>query len=135
WALDEQGSEVYRIFTRELASGKLLGEPVESAYDFTWSPDGKYLFWILRDENGRPARVFRRPVGGSAGDDVLVYDEPDDGFFIGVSRLSSDQWIAIGVGNQETSEVHLIPASDPTATPKVMEPRQVGVRYEVDHWD
>ncbi|HEX6866172.1 MAG TPA: S9 family peptidase [Caulobacteraceae bacterium] len=135
WAVDEQGSEVYRIFTRDLASGALIGEPVESVYDFSWSPDSRYLFWILRDDNGRPAKVFRRPVGGTAADDVLVYDEPDDGFFLGVGPVSSDRWIAISAGNQETSEVLLIPADDPTAAPKVMEPRKDGVRYEIDHWD
>jgi oligopeptidase B len=135
WAVDEQGSEVYRILTRDLASGALVGEPVESAYSFAWSPDSRYLFWILRDDNGRPAKVFRRPAGGTARDDVLVYDEPDEGFFIGIGPVSSEKWIAIEVGNQETSEVLLIPASDPTAMPKVMEPRQEGVRYEVDHWD
>ena len=135
WAVDEQGSEVYRIFVKDLASGALVGEAIESAYDFCWSPDSRYLFWIFRDENGRPAKVYRRPFGGTAADDVLIYDEPDDGFFIGVHTLSSDQWIVIGVGNQQTSEVHLIPASDPTAMPKVMEPRQDGVRYDIDHWD
>ena len=29
----------------------------------------------------------------------------------------------------------LIPATDPTAQPKVMEPRRDGVQYNVDHWD
>jgi oligopeptidase B len=134
WAVDEQGSEVYRILVRDLATGQLVGAPVESVTEFAWSPDSRWIFWILRDDNGRPAKVFRRPVGGAAGDDVLVYDEPDDGFFIGVGPVSSHQWIAISVGNQETSEVHLIPAADPTAAPKVMEPRKDGVRYEVDHW-
>ena len=135
WAVDEQGSEVYRIHVRELATGAAVGEAIESAYDFCWSPDSRFLFWILRDENGRPVKVFRRPVGGSASDDVLIYEEKDEGFFIGVHTLSSDQWIVIGCGNQETSEVHLIPASDPTAMPRVMEPRRDGVRYDVDHWD
>jgi oligopeptidase B len=134
WTVDEQGSEVYRVLVKEIATGKMVGEPVESVTEFAWSPDSKWLFWILRDDNGRPAKVYRRPVGGRAKDDVLVYDEPDEGFFIGVGTLSSDEWIAISVGNQETSEVHLIPASDPTATPKLMEPRREGVRYEVDHW-
>jgi len=135
WAVDEQGSEVYRIHVKDIATGAAVGDTIESAYDFCWSPDSRYLFWILRDENGRPVKVFRRPAGGKAADDVLIYEEKDEGFFLGVHTVSSDEWIVIGCGNQETSEVHLIPASDPTAMPKVMEPRQDGVRYDVDHWD
>lgn len=135
WAVDEQGSEVYRVFVRDIATGQPVGEPIESVYDFTWAPDSKWLFWTLRDENARPARVYRRPVGGGAGDDVLIYDEPDEGFFIGVGTVSSRAWIVIGVGNQETSEAWIIPASDPTAAPRLVAKRETGVRYDLDHWD
>ena len=66
---------------------------------------------------------------------VLVYEERDPGFFIGVGRTSSRKWIVIGAGNQETSEAWLIPASDPTAAPQVVEPRREGVRYSIGRWD
>jgi oligopeptidase B len=66
---------------------------------------------------------------------VLVYDEPDDGFFVSVGTTGSDAFIAISAGDHETSETLLIPASDPTAAPKVVEPRTVGLRYSVEHWD
>jgi len=51
WSADTQGSEVYRVLVRDIASGALVGEPIESVYDFCWSPDSKWLFWILRDDN------------------------------------------------------------------------------------
>jgi oligopeptidase B len=136
YAVDEQGSEVYRIYVKDLASGEILPEPVESATgDFTFSPDSAFIFWIWRDDNGRPAKVFRRPARGGTADDVLVYDEPDDGFFLSVGTTSSDAFIVIGSGDHETSEVRLIPAADPTAEPKVVEPRANGVRYDLEHWD
>ena len=46
---------------------------------FVFSPDGAWLFWVFRDENARPSKVFRRPVRGSDADDVLIYEEPDEG--------------------------------------------------------
>ncbi|HLI66589.1 MAG TPA: S9 family peptidase [Caulobacteraceae bacterium] len=136
YAVDEQGSEVYRVFVKDLATGAVLPEPVESATGaFTFSPCSKWLFWIWRDDNGRPAKVFRRPARGGTGEDVLVYDEPDDGFFLSVGRVSSDAYITIGAGDHETSEVRLIPAADPTAEPRVVEPRTPGLRYAVEEWD
>ena len=133
WAEDDQGSEYYAIKIKDLATGETLPDAVESSTgDFAWSPDSQWLFWTWRDENGRPAKIFRRPARG--GEDVLVYEESDPGMFIGVSRTASDSHIVIGVGNQETSEVWLIPADDPTAAPTVVEPRRVGVRYDIDHW-
>ena len=136
YAVDEQGSEVYRIQIKDLSTGERLPEPVESATgDFTWSPDSAWLFWIWRDDNGRPAKVFRRPARGGVKDDVLVYEEPDDGFFLSIGKTSSDAYIVIGAGDHETSEARLIPAADPTAEPRVVEPRTVGLRYDVEHWD
>ena len=136
WAVDEQGSEVYRILVKDLATGEVMAEPVESSTGgFCWSPCSQWLFWIWRDDNGRPAKVYRRPARGGAADDVLVYDEPDEGFFISVGTTSSDAYIVIGSGDHETSETQIIPASDPTAAPVNFHPRENGLRYDVEHWD
>ncbi|WP_395445812.1 S9 family peptidase [Caulobacter sp. UC70_42] len=136
FAVDEQGSEVYRVHVKELATGKVLESPVESSTgDFCFSPDSQWLYWTFRDDNGRPAKIYRRPAKGTAQDDVLIYDEPDEGFFIGVGVTSSEKYVVISCGNQETSENLLIPAATPTATPVVFHPREVGVRYEVEHWN
>ena len=135
WAVDEQGSEVYRIFVKDLATGEVLPRPIESATGgFVFSPCSRWLFWIWRDAEGRPARLYRRPARGGSADDVLVHDEADDGFFMSVSLTSSRAFVVLGLGNQETSEARLIPASDPTAEPLVVEPRTESLRYEVDHW-
>jgi len=133
WAADEQGSEYYTIRVKDLATGAEVGTPIESAYgDFVFSPDSQWLFWIFRDENARPSKVYRRPVKG--GEDVLVYEETDEGMFLGVGVASDDSHILINVGNQETTEIWLIPGSDPTTPAVVAEPRRQGVKYSVDHW-
>ncbi len=135
WAVDEQGSEVHRIYVKDLATGAVLPGPAESANGgLTWSPDSQWLFWTLRDDHGRPSRVLRRPARGGAGSDVEVYHEADPGFFAGVGVVSSRQWIVVRSGDHETSESRLIPACDPTAPPRVVEPRSVGVMYDVEHW-
>jgi len=136
YAEDAQGSEAYRVRIKDLASGDLLAEAIENCTgNFAWSADSAWLFWTFRDENGRPARVYRRPVGAGADADVLVYHEPDSGFFLRVGPTRSRAYLVIGCGNQQTSEAWLIPAADPTAAPRLVEPRQTGVRYDMDHWD
>ncbi|MBV9996075.1 MAG: S9 family peptidase [Caulobacteraceae bacterium] len=133
WAEDIQGSEFYRIRLRDLAAGADLPVVIESAYgDFAFSPDSAWLFWIWRDENARPAKVFRRPARG--GEDVLVYEEPDDGMFLAVWTAADDSHVLIGAQNQETSEVWLIPADDPLAAPRLVEARREGVRYSLERW-
>ena len=135
WAVDEQGSEVHRIYVKDLATGQVLSGPAESGNgDLAWSPDSQHLFWTFRDDNGRPSRVMRRPARGGAGSDVEVYREADSGFFAGVGVSGSRKWIMVTSNDHETSEVRLIPAADPTAAPRVVEPRAKGLMYELEHW-
>ena len=133
YAEDAQGSEVHQIYIRDLATGDLLPDPIGSATgDFTFSPDSQWIFWTNRNDNGRPDKIFRRPVRGGA--TSLVYEEADDGMFISVGRTSDDAFVLISIANQETSETRVIPAATPTATPVVLEPRHTGRLYDADHW-
>ncbi|MGA9659218.1 MAG: S9 family peptidase [Asticcacaulis sp.] len=138
WGEDTQGSEYFKVFVKDLITGDILPDPIESCDGgFCFSPDSKYIFWTWRDENSRPARVYRRPARPTGGktEDVLVYDEQDDGFFLSIGTLSSDAFISIGAGNHETSETWLIPAFAPESMPFCVEPRHEGMQYDIDHWD
>ena len=134
WSEDTQGSEYFTLYVKDLTTGELLGQPIEECDGgFLFSPDNQWLFWVWRDENSRPSKVFRRPARG--GEDVLVYEEKDGGYFLNIGMMSSDAFIEVTLGNHETSEAWLIPAGDPTAAPVCVEPRREGVQYSVDHWD
>jgi oligopeptidase B len=131
YAEDAQGSEVYRIHVKDLKTGGLLGTPVESTTgSFALSPCSNYLFWTFRDENSRPTKIYRRAIAG--GEDVLVYEEPDEGFYIGVDAAASGGSVFINCGNQDTSEVWRIPGDDPLAMPTVIQRRETGLRYDVE---
>ena len=52
--------------------------------------------------------------------------------FLGVGLADDRSHILIARRNQETSEVRLIPAGDPTAAPLVVEPRREGLRYGLE---
>jgi oligopeptidase B len=133
YAEDAQGSEVHQIFVKDLASSEVLPDPIISATgNFTFSPDSQWIFWTNRDDNGRPDKIFRRPARG--GEATLVYEETDDGMFISVGRTADDAFVMISIANQETSEARIIPAGTPTASPVVLEPRQVARLYDADHW-
>jgi oligopeptidase B len=133
WTEDTVGSESYALFVRDLETGE-VSEPVADAFgEFCFSADSHWLFWTWRDENSRPAKVFRRPAPG--GVDTLVYEERDPGFFLTVSAFSDRSFVVLEVENQETSETWLIPGNDPTAAPRCVRPRDVGLLYWLAHGD
>ena len=133
WAEDDTGSEKFRLHLKDLQTGEIAAHTIRDAFgQFVFSPDSNWLFWVWRDENSRPRRVFRRPVRGS--DDSLVYEETDPGFYLRLSRLRSNAYLKIRLLNGHTSEVRLIPAADPTATPTLVEARTPEMNYDVEHW-
>ena len=64
-----------------------------------------------------------------------MYDEPDDGFFIGVGVSESREFITITAGNNSQSEMLIIPAHTPEAAPIVFHPREDELFYTPTHWN
>ncbi len=78
--------------------------------------------------------MFRRPARGGRADDVLIYEEEDDGFFLSVGVTESRRFILIVCGSHETNETRFIPALTPTATPIVFHPREEKILYGLTDW-
>ncbi|MCU1501424.1 MAG: Protease [Ilumatobacteraceae bacterium] len=136
WSSDDNGSERYTLRIRDLATGSDLDDVItDTTWGGTaWSSDDEHVFYVTPDEQMRPHRVWRHRLGTAQADDVLVYEDPDERFFVGVGRTRSGEWIVIESGSKLSSEAHLVPAGDPTATPVVVRPRVDDLEYSVDHW-
>jgi oligopeptidase B len=134
WAQDDVGSENFTLYVKDTVTGAVLPGPAQQAYgDFVFSADSQWLYWTWRSPDSRPSRIYRRPARGGA--DVLVYEERDPAFLMQLSRTASRAYVLIRVWNADTSEVRFIPSFDPTAAPRVIEPRTPGMLYSVEHWD
>jgi len=135
WSFDDKGSEFYRIHIRDLSSGSDLADEVDhTSGGAVWAADGKSFFYTQLDDNHRPLRVLRHIVGTPASADPIVYEEADQGFFVGAGKTLSDRFIIIHTHDHETSEVHLILSDRPDERPRIVAPRKAGVEYDVEHW-
>jgi oligopeptidase B len=136
YSFDEKGSEFFTIRVRDIAAGvDLSDELAETTGAATWSSDSQTLFYVRVDENHRPSKVFAHKLGTRASDDILVYEEPDAGFFVGVGKTQSGRYITIDSHDHETSEVRLIDADAPLSAPVLVAARETAIEYEVDHGD
>lgn len=134
YGLDLKGSEFYTIKIRDTETGEDLEDTIENANPgAVWASDNQTLFYTRLDENHRPRQVFRHTLGTPVDEDILVYDEKDPGFFVGVGTTQSREFIQIGAHDHQTSEVYLIDADNPESEPKCVEPRTAGHEYSVEH--
>ena len=137
-ATDRNGSEYCTIRIRDLETGDLLDDTLPDAQgDMVWSEDAKTLFYTMLDENHRPCRVVRHVVGTDVREDVVVYEEANPSFFLGIGKTESGRFIVIDAHDHaDTSEVYLIPSDMPIGEPRLLLPRETGVTYDVsDHGD
>jgi oligopeptidase B len=133
YSTDVKGAEFYTIYFSDTETGTLLEETIEDTTGgITWAQDNKTVFYTRVDENHRPSKVFRHVIGTPASSDVLVYEERDPGFFVGVGKSLSGRYIMISAHDHETSEIHLIDAYKPDSEPEMVEARVAGIEYEIE---
>src|SRR5207302_9736509 len=101
-------------------------------YGLAWA-DEEYLFYTTVNEALRPWRLHRHRLGTPAADDVIVFQEDDEAFYLGVGRTKSDRFILLHLESKVTTEAHYLDVDDPTGAFTVIEPRRQDREYEVDH--
>ncbi|WP_122260614.1 S9 family peptidase [Ornithinimicrobium cerasi] len=133
YAVDTSGDERFDLRVKDLGTGEVVDEAVTGiGYGSAWSADGTYLFYTRVDDAWRPFQVWRHEVGTPADADVLIYQEDDERFWMGVGTSRDDRQVMIGLGSKNTSEVRLLPAHDPLGEFRVVAPREEGVEYDVE---
>ncbi|MCP4382623.1 MAG: S9 family peptidase [Hyphomicrobiales bacterium] len=134
YAVDEMGSEYYELRIRDIESGEDLDERIANTTGgAVWAADGLTLFYVWVDENHRPSKVFRHMIGSDPTLDVLVYEESNPGYFLGVGKTQSDAFIVIDSHDHETSESRVLRADRPTDQPRLIAERKAAEKYAIDH--
>jgi oligopeptidase B len=136
YSTDTNGSERYTVRIKDLATGKLRRDTIPGTLSsLVWVAGDKGIIYSLANENWRTDNVRLHWLGKPIGQDVELYHEPDEGFRVGASLSANEKWVIISAGDHETSEVYLVPVSDPLAKPMLVRARQKGLEYAVDERD
>ncbi|MCW4386208.1 S9 family peptidase [Salinibacterium sp. SYSU T00001] len=154
WGVDRVGDERYAVRVRPLAnddSGDSHPDPAEidapidtpapppeetiegTAPGAFFDATGRYIFYTTVDDAWRPDTVWRHEVGTPASEDVKVFHEPDERYWVGAGLTRSRRYIVIELGSKITSEAHILDADDPTGEFRVVWPRREGVEYSIEH--
>ncbi|MEE4021985.1 S9 family peptidase [Gordonia sp. PKS22-38] len=133
YSTDVVGDERYTLRFKDLRTGDLLDDVIaNTAGGAVWSADARHVFYQTVDDAWRPDTVWRHDIGAGT-DDVRVFHEPDERYWVGMGATRSDKYLMIGVGSKVTSEVYVLAADDPTGEFHSVAPRVEGVEYSVEH--
>ena len=133
YSTDTSGAERYTARIKDLQTGEMLADEIpDTRTGLTWLNGDTMIAYGKANENWRVDNVRLHTVGTSAEEDVIIYKEDDITFSVGSGLSAQDDWLIIGAGDNETSEVRLVRADNPTGEQILISPRQTGREYSVD---
>ena len=133
YSTDTTGGERYTARIKDLASGELLPDVIENLRGgLVWVANDTALVYGPSTEEWRTLEAKLHVIGTPTASDVTLYKEEDQSFGVGSGLSAQEDWLIISTGDNETSEVRIVPAANPTAKPIFVKARQKGVEYGVD---
>ncbi|MGO8961495.1 MAG: S9 family peptidase [Streptosporangiaceae bacterium] len=134
YSTDLSGDERFTMRIKNLETGETAPDEIpDTFYGSAWSADATVLFYVAVDDAWRPYRVWRHLIGTPASDDVIVFEEQDEKFNVGVGLSRSQRYLMIGSASKLTSEVRLLDAANPAGDFTVVAARRAGIEYDVEH--
>jgi oligopeptidase B len=133
YSTDTTGFRQYTLQIKDLRSGNTLPTRIERVTSVAWAADNRTVFYTIEDENTkRSYRLYRHSVN-SAEPDTLLYEEIDERFRIQMERTRSGAFLLLTIASHTTSEVRFLPADQPLAEFRVIDPREDTHEYYADH--
>lgn len=127
----------YKLFFKDLNSGELLDDVIENTTgSAAWAADNKTVFYTRKHPTTLlPYQVYRHVLGTPVADDVLVYEEQDNTFYLTCYTSRSKDYVMIVSGSTTNSEVRYLPADQPLSEFKVILPREPNHEYSVEDFN
>ena len=133
YTTDSTGFRQYELHVKDLQTGQVLATSMPRVTSLAWAADNKTLFVVQEDATTkRSDRVFRLALGGQP---QPVYHEAVEQFDLMLQTGIDQKFIYLLAHATDTSEVWMLPTSQPNGRFKSVLGREKGHRYYVAHRD
>ena len=124
-----------RCTSRICETGETLPGEVERVGSVAWAADNRTLFYTVEDEEQkRQYQLWRHMLGTPHADDVLVYQDDDERFNLGVGRTRDGKYMVLESASHTTTECRVLPADEPyRRSSRSSAAREDEHEYSVDH--
>src|ERR1044072_749117 len=138
FTVDSVGRRIYGLQFKNLVTGAIYPETIINVEggNIAWAADNKTVFYVKKDlVTLLGFQIWRHELGSDPSKDVMVFEEKDNRFYIGVYRTKSKKYIGIySHMNQVSTEYRLLEANNPSGDFKIFEPRKENFQYSLEHY-
>jgi oligopeptidase B len=126
----------YDIRFKDLRDDSWADEVLENTSgNFEWANDSATVYYVRKHAKTLlPYQVYRHVVGSDPQQDVLIYEEQDDTFYVSLEKTTSERFILIHLSSTTTSELLLLDADSADSKPQMFAPRRKDHEYAIDHY-
>lgn len=136
YSLDEDGSENYILYFKDLTTGKIFEDRLlETSTTAEWLTDSKTFIYTTLDSAQRPFKAFIHKLGDNPEQDQELYHEKDEAFYVNVAKSNNNKYIFLTMVSKTTSEVYYSSTDPNEFGLKLAEARIKDVEYYMDHKD
>lgn len=127
----------YTLRFKNLETGEFLADELPNTEGYcVWANDNKTVFYSVRNETTlRSEKIMKHVLGTPVEKDEEVFFESDETFSVYVYKTRSKDYIVVSSDATLTSEARVVSADKPNDKFKVIQPRERGLEYGVDHYD
>jgi oligopeptidase B len=133
YSTDTTGFRQYTLHIKKLSTGETLAERFERVTSVSWAADNRTLFFTEEDDTTKRSYRLYRYVLGSGEAPILLYEEKDERFRIGVERSRSGSFLLLTSASHTASEVRFLSAKHAGGNFSLISPREDNHEYYVDH--
>jgi oligopeptidase B len=136
---DTVSRRLYTLRFKNLKTGGIYPDTIPNTEggNYAWASDNQTIFYIRKHpETLLGYQVWRHRLGTDAASDLMVYEEADEQFYLGLHRMKSKKYIAISADqNGVMTEYLLLNANEAEGQFVSFLPRQRGHEYFVEHFE
>jgi len=134
YTVDTTGFRQYTLHILDLDTGVASPYEVERVGSVVWAADRRTLFYTVEDEEQkRQYQLWRHTLGTPQAEDVLVYQDDDERFNLGMGRTRDGQYVVLESASHTTTESWFLAADNPAGAFSLIAAREDEHEYSIDH--
>ena len=130
---DLSGRREFNLKVKDLSSKKIIDENVfNSSGSVVWDNSSKFIFYTKKDPKTLITnKVFKHKLGDKQENDLLIYEEKDPEFNIGISKSRLKKYLFINISKTESSETWILDLAKKNSKPICFLKRQENHLYGI----
>jgi len=128
------GTDAYVLKIKDLSNARFLTDSINNIGSMVWLDNKTFLYTNVDKHTYRSSKVMRHVLGTNTETDVMIYEEQDPSFNVGLHKSKSKAYIFLTTGSSTSSENWYLKTDDPTGAFKVILPREPNHLYGTSHY-